>query len=129
MTNNTQNNSAKVYEIFIVNNSQSYINSRFSENYNSFSITEDQWRAFEFTAGIFADFAIEASAMCIVSAIRYPTLAKPLLGSAALFGICGLGLNCLSNSVLRDPSGKNFYKAVTDTGEDYVSSFTGVPIP
>ena len=129
LTNNTQNNSAKVYEIFIVNNSQSYINSRFSENYNSFSITEDQWRAFEFTAGIFADFAIEASAMCIVSAIRYPTLAKPLLGSAALFGICGLGLNCLSNSVLRDPSGKNFYKAVTDTGEDYVSSFTGVPIP
>lgn len=129
LTDNTQNNSKKIYEIYVVNNSQTNINNRFSENGNSFTITEEQWQAFEYTSGIFADFSIEASSMCISSALRYPSLAKPLLGAAAIFGLSGLGLNCLSNGVLRDPSDKNFYKSITDTSEGYVSSFTGVPLP
>jgi hypothetical protein len=129
LTNNTQNNAKKVYEIYVVNNSQTNINNRFNEGGNSFTITEEQWEAFEFTAGVFADFSIEASAMCIASAARYPVLAKPLLGSALIFGLGGLGLNCLSNGILRDPTGKTFYKSLTDTGEGYVSSFTGVPLP
>lgn len=129
LTNNTQNNAKKIYELHVVNNSQTNTNSRFSDSGTSFTITEEQWKAFEFTAGVFADFSIEASAMCIVSTTRCPTLAKPLLCSAAIFGLGGLGLNCLSNGILRDPTGKTFYKSLTDTGEGYVSSFTGVPLP
>lgn len=35
-------------------------------------------------------------------------------------------LNCLSNDIIRKPTLKTFYKAMT---EGYVSSFTGVSIP
>ena len=38
-------------------------------------------------------------------------------------------LNCLSNDIIRKPTLKTFYKAMTDTSEGYVSSFTGVPLP
>ena len=58
-----------------------------------------------------------------------PHSCKTILCSAAIFGLGGLGLNCLSNGILRDPTGKTFYKSLTDTGEGYVSSFTGVPLP
>lgn len=40
-----------------------------------------------------------------------------------------LMLNCLSNDIIRKPTLKTFYKAMTDTSEGYVSSFTGVPLP
>lgn len=129
LTNNTQNNAKKIYELHVVNNSQTNINNRFSDGGISFTITEEQWKAFEFTAGVFADFSIEASAMCIISAARCPALAKPLLCSAAIFGFGGFGFNCLSNGMLREPTGKTFYKSFRDTGEGYVSSFTGVPLP
>ena len=32
-------------------------------------------------------------------------------------------LNCLSNDIIRKPTLKTFYKAMTDTSEGYVSSF------
>ena len=34
-----------------------------------------------------------------------------------------LMINCLSNDIIRKPTLKTFYKAMTDTSEGYVSSF------
>ena len=41
----------------------------------------------------------------------------------------GILLNCLSNDIIRKPTLKTFYKAMTDTSEGYVSSFTEVSLP
>lgn len=38
-------------------------------------------------------------------------------------------LNCLSNDYNKKTYLKTLYKAMTDTSEGCVSSFTGVPIP
>lgn len=52
-----------------------------------------------------------------------------LIKLAKLQQYIGLMLNCLSNDIIRKPTLKTFYKAMTDTSEGYVSSFTGVPLP
>lgn len=49
--------------------------------------------------------------------------------TAAIYWMGRLMLNCLSNDIIRKPTLKTFYKAMTDTSEGCVSSFTGVPIP
>ena len=48
--------------------------------------------------------------------------------TAAIYWTGRLMLNCLSNDIIRKPTLKTFYKAMTDTSEGYVSSFTGVPL-
>lgn len=49
--------------------------------------------------------------------------------TAAIYWTDRLILNCLSNDYNKKTYLKTFYKAMTDTSEGYVSSFTGVPIP
>lgn len=49
--------------------------------------------------------------------------------TAAIYWTGGLMLNCLSNDIIRKPTLKTFYKAMTDTSEGCASSFTGVPLP
>lgn len=49
--------------------------------------------------------------------------------TAAIYWTGRLMLNCLSNDIIRKPTLKTFYKAMTDTSEGYVSSFTGFPLP
>ena len=49
--------------------------------------------------------------------------------TAAIYWTGRLMINCLSNDIIRKPTLKTFYKAMTDTSERYVSSFTGVPLP
>lgn len=49
--------------------------------------------------------------------------------TAAIYWTDRLMLNCLSNDTIRKHTLKTFYKAMTDTSEGYVSSFTGVPLP
>ena len=58
-----------------------------------------------------------------------PATAEFLLLPTIIITASGIGLNCLSNDILRKPTLKTFYKAMTDTNEGYVSSFTGVPLP
>ncbi|MFR3857076.1 MAG: hypothetical protein ACLTWT_05730 [Methanobrevibacter smithii] len=129
LTNNIHNNSKKVYEIYVVNNSQTNINNRFNDDGNSFTITEEQWEAFKFATGVGGDILIDASAMCITTMLRCPATAEFLLMPTIVITSSGILLNCLSNDIIRKPTLKTFYKAMTDTSEGYVSSFTGVPIP
>lgn len=49
--------------------------------------------------------------------------------TAAIYCTGRLMINCLSNDIIRKPTLKKFYKAMTDTSEGYVSSFTGVLYP
>ena len=67
--------------------------------------------------------------MCISTMLRCPATAEFLLLPTIIITASGIGLNCLSNDILRKPTLKTFYKAMTDTNEGYVSSFTGVPLP
>lgn len=61
--------------------------------------------------------------------LRCPATAEFLLMPTIVITSSGILLNCLSNDIIRKPTLKTFYKAMTDTSEGYVSSFTGVPIP
>jgi len=59
----------------------------------------------------------------------FHTSVNKISETAAIYWTGRLMLNCLSNDYNKKTYLKTLYKAMTDTSEGYVSSFTGVPLP
>ena len=121
LTDNTQDGGKKVYEILLVNDSQTDLNHRFNDDQNFLGLSEDEWDEVARIAGGFF-----TSASYIVLTNSYCNGGFVVLGIG--LGVAGFICNYYANDMDQGFSYRKLGKTLGDTGLGFFCEWANIPM-